>query len=287
MIDSLLSLDSDKVLVLIIMSTISIIIYTHISNLTFKDNVLFLFKKLFILREVQPVLYSYRHISLMVISYFLTILSFLCLNIFYLFLEIYAYSDIEINVSAIEYSELSIKIVIILCATLNISSVLLYYIRNNDNFMKLLKNNYCLLESLLSIILGITYVAAVKYSRPFSVINNDFSDFLIIIIACLVILDLFIQKLQAKKKDSLKKLLFGNSKIKELTNLNRYGDVALIYNVLLCNCIIILLLFYTNILYNISIIKAISYILLECIFIGVTKKYKISINNIIQIKEIN
>ena len=288
MISSLLALDYNQVLQLIITSAISVILYIQIMNFVFKDNIIFLFKKLFAVREAQPVLYSYRHISLMIVSYFLIIISLLSLNLFYLILEIYTYYGVELNIAAIEYSELSIKIVTILCATLNVISIVLYYIRNNENFMKLLHNNYCLIESFLSILLCTMYVAAVKYSNPTGKVGGDFSSFLIVIALCFVILDIFLQKLQSKKKkDSLRKILFGNSKIKDLTNLSRNGDISLLYNILICNSLTIILIFYTNILGNITLAKAISYILLELVYIGVTKRYKAAINNIIQIKETN
>lgn len=287
MISSLLTLSYEQVLQLIITSAVSVLFFIQIMNFVFKNNIIFLFKKLFAVREVQPVLYSYRHISLMIVSYFLIIISLLSLNLFYLILEIYVYYNVELNITALEYSELSIKIVAILCATLNIISIVLYYIRNNENFMKLLHNNYCLIESFLSILLCVMYVAAVKYSNPTGIIDGDFSSFLIVIAFCFVLLDIFLQKLQSKKKDNLRKLLFGNSKIKDLTNLNRNGDIFLLYNIIICNSLTIILIFYTNVLGNVTIVKAISYIFLELIYFGITKRYKMAINNIIQIKEIN
>ncbi len=287
MISSLLTLSYEQVLQLIVTSAVSVLFFIQIMNFVFKNNIIFLFKKLFAVREVQPVLYSYRHISLMIVSYFLIIISLLSLNLFYLILEIYVYYNVELNITAIEYSELSIKIVAILCATLNIISIVLYYIRNNENFMKLLHNNYCLIESFLSILLCVMYVAAVKYSNPTGTISGDFSSFLIVIAFCFVLLDVFLQKLQSKKKDNLRKLLFGNSKIKDLTNLNRNGDISLLYNIIICNSLTIILIFYTNVLGNVTIVKAISYIFLEFIYFGITKRYKMAINNIIQIKEIS
>ena len=271
---------------LLFVSIVSVLVYLYLIKVSFRDNIIFLLQKLFAIKDKQPILYSYRHICLMALSYFLILASFLALNLFYLIIEIYAYYGIQIDFSLITYSELSIKIVAILCATLNIISIVLYYIRNNDSFMKLLKNNYCLLEAILSLLLCIIYIAAIKFTKPINTLNGDLSSFFTVIILCFVLLDVLLWKLQSTKKESLRKIIFGgNSKIKELMNISRNSDIALLYNILVCDGLTILIIFYTSLIGNITITKAISYLLLEFIFIGITKRFKISIDKIIQVKE--
>ena len=54
-------------------SCVSILVYLYILKTTFKDNILFFFKRLIQVKETQPILYSYRHICLLLVSYFLSI----------------------------------------------------------------------------------------------------------------------------------------------------------------------------------------------------------------------
>jgi hypothetical protein len=287
MINNFSSWNNFELCLLFITSSISVITYFLLIKQSFNENICFLFKKLFSIKDKQPILYSYRHICLMILSYFLIIASFFALNLFYLIIELYAYYNIQIDYDLILYSETAIKVAVILCATLNIISIILYYIRNNDSSMKFLRNNYCLLEAFLSLLLCGAYIAAIKFTKPMNIVNNDLSNFFTFIIIGYVILDAFLWKLQSSKKESLRKILFGsNSKIKELMNISRNGDIALLYNILVCDGLATLIIFYTAFLGNITILKAISYVLLNFIFIGITKRFKISIDKIIQTKEI-
>ena len=223
---------------------ISTLVYLVIFRMSFKDNVCFLIKKLFQIRNSQPVLYSYRHISLVIASYFLIICSFLVLNIFYLVLAIYTYYDIPINIELVLYSEMSIQVMAILSAALIAITIILYYIRNSNYFMGLLKNNYCLLESLLSILLCSMYIGATKYSRPIRTVTSSASSFCIVTAFGLIFVYVLLHKLQFKKKENLRKLLFGNTKIKEQVAISKQENIELLYNILLCDSLTLLIIFY-------------------------------------------
>ena len=173
----------------------------------------------------------------------------------------------------------------ILSASLVAIAILLYYIRNSNNFMSMLKNNYCLLESLLSILLCAIYIGATKHSKPIGTTIGSVSSFCIVATFCFVLLCIFLHKLQSKKKESLRKLLFGNTKIRELVTISKQENIELLYNVLLCDGLTLLIIFYVDSLASITIVKAISYILLQILFIGITKGYKTAINVIIKTKE--
>lgn len=285
MISSFANLASTELIYLIATFAISVLVHLSVLKMSFKDNVCFLIKKLFQIRNNQPILYSYRHVSLMIASYFLIICSLLVLNIFYLILAIYAYCGIPISIELVSYSELSIQIMAILSASLIAIAILLYYIRNNNNFMSLLKNNYCLLESLLSILLCAIYIGATKHSRPIGTTICSVSSFCIVATFCFVLLCVFLHKLQSKKKESLRKLLFGNTKIRELVTISKQENIELLYNILLCDGLTLLIIFYVDSLASITIVKAISYILLQVLFVGITKGYKTAINVTIKTKE--
>lgn len=285
MISNFNNLTITELVYLIVAFAISTLIYLGIFRMSFKDNVCFLIKKLFQIRNSQPVLYSYRHISLVIASYFLIVCSFLVLNIFYLILAIYTYYDIPINIELVLYSELSIQIMAILSAALIAITILLYYIRNSNYFMGLLKNNYCLLESLLSILLCSMYIGATKYSRPIRTVTSSASSFCVVVAFGFVFLYVLLHKLQFKKKENLRKLLFGNTKIKEQIAISKQENIELLYNILLCDSLTLLIIFYVNSLTSITIVKAISYILLQVLFIGITKGYKTMINVIFKTKE--
>ena len=264
---------------------ISVLVYLSVFKLSFKENICFLIKKLFQIKNSQPILYSYRHISLMVASYFLIVCSFLALNCFYLIVAIYIYCGVPINMELVLYSELSIKIVVILSASLISDAILLYYIRNSNNFIELFKNSHCLLESLLSIILCAIYIAATKHSKPIGAINGSISSLYIIVILCFILLCIFLHKLQTKKKESLRKLLFGNTKIRELVTISKQENIELLYNILLSDGLTLLIIFYIDSLESITIMEAISYVLLHTLFIWITKGYKTAINMTIKTKE--
>ena len=285
MISSFANLASTDLIYLITTFAISVLVYLSILKTSFKDNVCYLIKKLFQIRNSQPILYSYRHVSLMIASYFLIVCSLLVLNCFYLILAIYAYTGIPINIELVSYSELSIQVMAILGASLVAIAILLYYIRNSNNFMSLLKNNYCLLESLLSILLCAIYIGATKHSKPIGTTIGSVSSFCIVATFCFVLLCIFLHKLQSKKKESLRKLLFGNTKIRELVTISKQENIELLYNVLLCDGLTLLIIFYVDSLASITIVKAISYILLQVLFVGITKGYKTAINVIIKTKE--
>lgn len=286
MVSSVISLANTELLYLIVTFAISTLVYLSILKMSFKDNICFLIKKLFqIKNNQQPILYSYRHISLTIASYFLVICSFLALNSFYLILVIYTYYGIPINIELVSYSELSIQVMAILSASLIAITILLYYIRNSNNFMCLLKNNYCLLESLLSILLCVIYIAATKHSRPIGSVISSISSFCIIATFCFVLLYWFLHKLQSKKKESLRKLLFGNTKIRELVASSKQENIELLYNILLCDSLTLLIIFYVESLASITIVKAISYIFLQVLFVGITKEYKTTINVTVKAKE--
>lgn len=285
MISSFANLASTDLIYLIATFAISVLVYLSILKTSFKDNVCYLIKKLFQIRNSQPILYSYRHVSLMIASYFLIVCSLLVLNCFYLILAIYAYTGIPINIELVSYSELSIQVMAILGASLVAIAILLYYIRNSNNFMSMLKNNYCLLESLLSILLCAIYIGATKHSKPIGTTIGSVSSFCIVATFCFVLLCIFLHKLQSKKKESLRKLLFGNTKIRELVTISKQENIELLYNVLLCDGLTLLIIFYVDSLASITIVKAISYILLQVLFVGITKGYKTAINVIIKTKE--
>ena len=285
MISSFANLTSTDLIYLITTFAISVLVYLSILKTSFKDNVCYLIKKLFQIRNSQPILYSYRHVSLMIASYFLIVCSLLVLNCFYLILAIYAYTGVPINIELVSYSELSIQVMAILGASLVAIAILLYYIRNSNNFMSLLKNNYCLLESLLSILLCAIYIGATKQSKPIGTTIGSVSSFCIVATFCFVLLCIFLHKLQSKKKESLRKLLFGNTKIRELVTISKQENIELLYNVLLCDGLTLLIIFYVDSLASITIVKAISYILLQILFVGITKGYKTAINVIIKTKE--
>lgn len=285
MISSFTNLASTELIYLIATFAISVLVYLSILKTSFKDNVCYLIKKLFQIRNSQPILYSYRHVSLMIASYFLIVCSLLVLNCFYLILAIYAYTGIPINIELVSYSELSIQVMAILGASLVAIAILLYYIRNSNNFMSMLKNNYCLLESLLSILLCAIYIGATKHSKPIGTTIGSVSSFCIVATFCFVLLCIFLHKLQSKKKESLRKLLFGNTKIRELVTISKQENIELLYNVLLCDGLTLLIIFYVDSLASITIVKAISYILLQVLFVGITKGYKTAINVIIKTKE--
>lgn len=285
MISNFNNLTIAELIYLIVAFAISTLVYLVIFRMSFKDNVCFLIKKLFQIRNSQPVLYSYRHISLVIASYFLIICSFLVLNIFYLVLAIYTYYDIPINIELVLYSEMSIQVMAILSAALIAITIILYYIRNSNYFMGLLKNNYCLLESLLSILLCSMYIGATKYSRPIRTVTSSASSFCIVAAFGLVFIYVLLHKLQSKKKENLRKLLFGNTKIKEQVAISKQENIELLYNILLCDSLTLLIIFYVNSLTSITIVKAISYILLQVLFIGITKGYKTMINVIFKTKE--
>lgn len=266
------------------LSCVSIVVYVYLIRDIFKNNIILFFNRLFKIKD-KPILYSYRHICVLLCSYFLVVASLLSLNIFYLILQIYAYNKLPINTVLVNYSELNIKIMATICATVNIVSIMLYYIRNNNNFMKKLKNNYCLLESLLSIILCVIYVTAVKNARPMGIVKGDVSNFFIVIIISFLLVDFLIQRLQIKTKLSIRKALFGNSKIREAVNISKTEDIVLLYNVLMCDGLTIVLLLYSYTLNAFTISKALAYALLPLIFINITKRYKNAIENITQIKE--
>lgn len=285
MISNFNNLTIAELVYLIVAFAISTLVYLVIFRMSFKDNVCFLIKKLFQIRNSQPVLYSYRHISLVIASYFLIVCSFLVLNIFYLVLAIYTYYDIPINIELVLYSEMSIQVMAILSAALIAITIILYYIRNSNYFMGLLKNNYCLLESLLSILLCSMYIGATKYSRPIRTVTSSASSFCIVAAFGLVFIYVLLHKLQSKKKENLRKLLFGNTKIKEQVAISKQENIELLYNILLCDSLTLLIIFYVNSLTSITIVKAISYILLQVLFIGITKGYKTMINVIFKTKE--
>ena len=90
MISSFTNLTSTELIYLIATFAISVLVYLSILKTSFKNNVCYLIKKLFQIRNNQPILYSYRHVSLMIASYFLIVCSLLVLNCFYLILAIYA-----------------------------------------------------------------------------------------------------------------------------------------------------------------------------------------------------
>lgn len=285
MISSFANLASTDLIYLIATFAISVLVYLSILKTSFKDNVCYLIKKLFQIRNSQPILYSYRHVSLMIASYFLIVCSLLVLNCFYLILAIYAYTGIPINIELVSYSELSIQVMAILGASLVAIAILLYYIRNSNNFMSMLKNNYCLLESLLSVLLCAIYIGATKHSKPIGTTIGSVSSFCIVATFCFVLLCIFLHKLQSKKKESLRKLLFGNTKIRELVTISKQENIELLYNVLLCDGLTLLIIFYVDSLASITIVKAISYILLQVLFVGITRGYKTAINVIIKTKE--
>lgn len=285
MISSFTNLASTDLIYLIATFAISVLVYLSILKTSFKDNVCYLIKKLFQIRNSQPILYSYRHVSLMIASYFLIVCSLLVLNCFYLILAIYAYTGVPINIELVSYSELSIQVMAILGASLVAIAILLYYIRNSNNFMSMLKNNYCLLESLLSVLLCAIYIGATKHSKPIGTTIGSVSSFCIVATFCFVLLCIFLHKLQSKKKESLRKLLFGNTKIRELVTISKQENIELLYNVLLCDGLTLLIIFYVDSLASITIVKAISYILLQVLFVGITKGYKTAINVIIKTKE--
>ena len=285
MISSFANLTSTDLIYLIVTFAISVLVYLSILKTSFKDNVCYLIKKLFQIRNSQPILYSYRHVSLMIASYFLIVCSLLVLNCFYLILAIYAYTGVPINIELVSYSELSIQVMAILGASLVAIAILLYYIRNSNNFMSMLKNNYCLLESLLSVLLCAIYIGATKHSKPIGTTIGSVSSFCIVATFCFVLLCIFLHKLQSKKKESLRKLLFGNTKIRELVTISKQENIELLYNVLLCDGLTLLIIFYVDSLASITIVKAISYILLQVLFVGITRGYKTAINVIIKTKE--
>ena len=173
----------------------------------------------------------------------------------------------------------------ILSAALIAITILLYYIRNSSYFMGLLKNNYCLLESLLSILLCSMYIGATKYSRPIRTVTSSASSFCIVTAFGLIFVYVLLHKLHSKKKENLRKLLFGNTKIKEQVAISKEENIELLYNILLCDSLTLLIIFYVNSLTSITIVKAISYILLQVLFIGITKGYKTMINVIFKTKE--
>lgn len=285
MISSFIGLTNTELIYLIVTFAISVLVYLSVFKLSFKENICFLIKKLFQIKNSQPILYSYRHISLMVASYFLIVCSFLALNCFYLIVAIYIYCGVPINMELVLYSELSIKIVAILSASLISDAILLYHIHNSNNFIELFKNNHCLLESLLSIVLCAIYIAATKHSKPIGAINGSISSLCIIVILCFILLCAFLHKLQTKKKESLRKLLFGNTKIRELVTISKQENIELLYNILLSDGLTLLIIFYIDSLESITIMEAISYVLLHTLFIGITKGYKIAINTTIKTKE--
>lgn len=286
MISSFVSLANTELIYLIVTFAISALVHLSILKMSFKDNICFLIKRLFQIKDnQQPVLYSYRHISLTIASYFLVICSLLVLNIFYLILAIYAYYDVPVNIELVSYSELSIQIMAILSASLIAITILLYYIRNSNNFMSFLKNNYCLLESLLSILLCAIYIGATKHSKPIGPAISSISSFCIIATFCFVLLYAFLRKLQSKKKESLRKLLFGNTKIRELVAISKQENIELLYNILLCDSLTLLIIFYTEFLATITIVKAVSYIFLQVLFVEITKEYKNMINVTVKTKE--
>lgn len=286
MISSFVSLANTELIYLIVTFAISALVHLIILKMSFKDNVCFLIKRLFQIKDnQQPVLYSYRHISLTIASYFLVVCSLLVLNIFYLILAIYAYYGISVNIELVSYSELSIQIMTILSASLIAITILLYYIRNSNNFMSFLKNNYCLLESLLSILLCAIYIGATKHSKPIGPVISSISSFCIIATFCFVLLYAFLRKLQSKKKESLRKLLFGNTKIRELVAISKQENIELLYNILLCDSLTLLIIFYTEFLATITIVKAVSYIFLQVLFVEITKEYKNMINVTVKTKE--
>lgn len=286
MISNFINLTSTELIYLIVTFAISALVHLIILKMSFKDNICFLIKRLFQIKDnQQPVLYSYRHISLTIASYFLIICSLLVLNSFYLILAVYAYCSVPINIELVLYSELSIQIMTILGASLTAITILLYYIRNSNNFMRLLKNNYCLLESLLSILLCAIYIGAIRHSRPIGTVISSTSSFCIIVTFCFIFLCVFLHKLQSKKKESLRKLLFGNTKIRELVAISKQENIELLYNILLCDSLTLLIIFYIESLASITIIKAISYIFLQVLFVGITKEYKTMINVTVKAKE--
>ena len=87
------------------------------------------------------------------------------------------------------------------------------------------------------------------------------------------------------KKENLRKLLFGNTKIKELVTISKQENIGLLYNVLLCDGLTLLIIFYVDSLVPITIVKSISYIFLQFLFVGITKGYKNMINTAIKTKE--
>ena len=285
MISNFITMTNTELLYLIATFAVSVLVHLSILKMSFKDNVCFLIKKLFQIRNNQPILYSYRHISLAVASYFIIVCSLLVLNCFYLILAIYAYNDIPINIELVSYSELNIQVMMILGASLVAITILLYYIRNSNNFMSILKNNYCLLEALLSILLCMIYIMATKQSKPTGTIASSISNLCIVVTFCFILLSSFLHKFQSKKKESLKKLLFGNTKIRELATISKQENIELLYNVLLCDSLTILVTFYVDSLVSITIVKAMSYVFLQFLFVGITKGYKTTINTTIKTKE--
>ena len=285
MISSFIAMNNTELLYLIATFAVSVLVHLSVLKMSFKDNVCFLIKKLFQIRNNQPILYSYRHISLAVASYFLIVCSLLVLNCFYLILAIYAYNGIPINIESVSYSELNIQVMVILGASLVAITIILYYIRNSNNFMSMLKNNYCLLEALLSILLCMIYIRATKQSKPTGTIASSISNLCIVVTFCFILLSSFLHKLQSKKKENLRKLLFGNTKIRELVTISKQENIGMLYNVLLCDGLTLLIVFYLDSLVPITIVKSISYIFLQFLFVGITKGYKNMINTAIKTKE--
>ena len=104
-------------------------------------------------------------------------------------------------------------------------------------------------------------------------------------ILCFILLCIFLHKLQTKKKESLRKLLFGNTKIRELVTISKQENIELLYNILLSDGLTLLIIFYIDSLESITIMEAISYVLLHTLFIWITKGYKTAINMTIKTKE--
>ena len=285
MISSFITMTNTELLYLIATFAVSVLVHLSVFKMSFKDNVYFLIKKLFQIRNNQLILYSYRYISLAVASYFLIVCSLLVLNGFYLILAIYVYNGIPINIESVLYSELNIQVMVILGAFLVAITIIVYYIRNSNNFISMLNNHYCLLEALLSILLCMTYIMATKQSKPTGTIASSISNLCIVVTFCFILLSNFLHKLQSKKKENLRKLLFGNTKIRELVTISKQENIGLLYNVLLCDGLTLLIIFYVDSLVSITIVKAISYVFLQFLFVGITKGYKTAINVTIKTKE--
>ena len=70
-----------------------------------------------------------------------------------------------------------------------------------------------------------------------------------------------------------------------MVTISKQENIELLYNILLCDGLTLLIIFYVDSLASITIVKAISYILLQVLFIGITKGYKTAINVTIKTKE--
>ncbi|MCF0124950.1 MAG: hypothetical protein HUJ68_04220 [Clostridia bacterium] len=276
MISNLSGLDLQNLAYVIITSVVSTSICFLVMMRTLRYNLFTLFSNLVHIKGKQQISYSYRYISLMIVSYFLLVLSFFVLNLFYLIIETYVYTGVSLNYALIAKSEMNIKIIAVLSATLNIVSIVLYFIRNNDKFTEALKNSYCVLEFTLSLFLCIIFIMSVSHIKTVDNLYGNISEYFIIIIMCFCLIDVLLKKLQ-KPKELVRKP-------KTSISLNRFEDISLLYNILRCCSLSIVLILFTDYLANFSILKSATFILLEMAFFGITDKHKHSIN--ILVKEV-